>query len=63
MWTNGVLWVKIVDPMANDFSILMLVYPVSWFITGSMVLTAYFIIRRRVEREFAEWDTGGPAAV
>ena len=32
----------------HTFEVLLTVYPISWIITGSAVLIAYFIIRRRV---------------
>ncbi len=57
-----IFWVRIVDPLVNDFAVLMYVYPVSWILTGAMVLAAYFIIRGRVEKEFQEWDVNDPAA-
>lgn len=43
-----IIWVYTVFAAYNDFTILMNVYPVSWFITGVCTLTAYYVIRKRV---------------
>ena len=48
-----IVWVKAVDPIFHDFRLLMAVYPITWIITGIMVLIAYFTIAKRIEREFA----------
>lgn len=45
-------WVYTVCKRFTGFKTLMLVYPISWAITGMIVLTAYMIIRRKV---FAKW--------
>ena len=34
------------NSLHHDFAILMAVYPVSWILTGSMVLTAYWLCSR-----------------
>ena len=42
------IWAYTVSHAFHDFRILMAVYPVSWILTGIAVLSAYFIIRRKV---------------
>lgn len=51
-----IIWVRFVDPVFNDFCMLMMVYPVSWIITGAMVMAAYFVIMKRTEKEMALWE-------
>ena len=36
--------------MHRSFGFLLYVYPVSWLITGSLVLVTYFLIRKRAMR-------------
>ena len=31
-----------------DFTLLTVIYPITWLITGAMVMGSYFIIRRRL---------------
>lgn len=45
-----ILWVSTVSADATDFQLLMSVYPVTWVVTGTAVLLAWFIISRRVFR-------------
>ncbi len=42
------LWVYIVCPRVPGFSVLVSIYPITWVITGTMVVTVYLVIRRRV---------------
>ena len=42
------VWVYTVHPVYNDFHVLMLVYPVSWIITGTAVVTAALILQHRL---------------
>ena len=42
-----IFWLYTVFRWQHSFSMLMSVYPVSWELTGTMVLTAYFIITRK----------------
>ncbi len=42
-----IFWLYTVFRWQHSFSMLMSVYPVSWVLTGTMVLTAYFIITRK----------------
>lgn len=39
-------------PTHHRFDTLFHVYPLSWVITGTATITAYFIIRRRVEKDY-----------
>ena len=41
-------WAYTICRIYHTFEVLLAVYPISWIITGSAVLIAYFIIRRRV---------------
>lgn len=43
-----VLWVMTLFPRHHSFGFLLYVYPASWLITGSLVLTAYFLICKKV---------------
>ena len=42
------VWVYILFPGASSFGRLLTVYPVTWAVTGVMMVSAYFIIRRKV---------------
>ncbi len=42
------IWAYTVATVHHDFVVLMTVYPVSWIITGALVLSCYFFIRRKV---------------
>lgn len=42
-----IVWVYVVTPYWGSFEMLMTVYPVSWIITGLLVLTAYWIVIRK----------------
>lgn len=45
------VWVYAVNPVFNSFSVLMTVYPLSWVLTGAVMVGAYVIITRRIRRE------------
>lgn len=45
------VWLSTVFRRFHSFDMLMNVYPVSWVLTGTMVITAYFLIRRKEFRE------------
>ena len=34
-----------------DFTLLMKIYPVTWLITGTMVMTTYFVVQKRLFRQ------------
>ncbi len=42
------IWVFLLFPNTDNFASLMNVYPISWAITGVMMFTAYFILRKKV---------------
>ncbi len=44
-------WAYAVCRIFPDFEVLLSVYPISWVITGSAVLCAYFILRRKAFRQ------------
>lgn len=43
-----IVWVYTVFTWANDFAVLMNVYPVSWAITGVATMIAYWHVRRKL---------------
>ena len=45
-----ILWISFVFPRYRTFEMLFRVYPVSWVITGTLVMTTYLILRRRAFR-------------
>ena len=51
-----IVWVYTVFRMVPTYEMLLTVYPVSWLITGAIMLIAYFIIRRKL---FCERSRGG----
>ncbi len=44
-------WVTIVNRYYHDFLMVLMVYPISWVITGILVIGAYFVIVRKIRRE------------
>lgn len=46
------IWVWTVVAAFHEFVILVMVYPVSWLITGAMVLFAYFHTRKQLFHEY-----------
>ena len=42
------IWVFVLFPNTDSFGRLMYVYPITWLVTGVMMFTAYFILRKRV---------------
>ena len=46
-----ILWLYTVFRIFPTFDWLMNVYPVSWILTGSAVVTAYLLIRRRAFKD------------
>ena len=42
------LWAYTICRMYPSFDVLIAVYPISWVLTGSAVLIAYFVIRKKV---------------
>lgn len=50
------VWMYTIFPMWPTFQTLLTVYPVTWGITGCIMLAAYFLMRRRL---FAERDSDG----
>ncbi len=43
-----VIWVNTVVPAHHTLPVLFSIYPISWIVTGVMVLTAYFFVSRKV---------------
>ncbi|MCQ2443978.1 MAG: MATE family efflux transporter [Mailhella sp.] len=48
------VWLVTVFQWYRSYEMLMLVYPVSWIVTGIAMLSAYFIIRHRLFRQKME---------
>lgn len=46
-----IVWVYFVCPSHPGFDVLVMVYPVSWIVTGIMVLTSFYIVYNRTCRE------------
>lgn len=42
------IWVYTIPKLNQSLGALYIVYPISWIITGTLVLSSYFIIRRKV---------------
>lgn len=42
------IWVYFVNNFYHTYSMLLLVYPISWIITGTLVIGYYFIVKRKV---------------
>lgn len=51
-----IVWVYTVFRMVPTYEMLLSVYPVSWAITGAIMLIAYFLIRKKL---FSERSEGG----
>ena len=41
------VWIATACRLVHDFRLLMIIYPISWIITGTAMLTAYFCIRKK----------------
>ena len=41
------VWIATACRLVHDFGLLMIIYPISWVITGTAMLTAYFCIRKK----------------
>lgn len=46
-----IFWMYVIFPQKKSFDMLMTVYPVSWILTGIMMMTAYFLITRKAFSE------------
>lgn len=46
-----VIWVNTVVPAHHTLPVLFSIYPISWIVTGGIVLTAYFFVSRKVLRK------------
>lgn len=44
-------WVYFVNRVYHTYTMLLLVYPISWLITGILVIGYYFLIRKKIELE------------
>ena len=44
----GIVWVYTAFEWEKDFALLMDVYPVSWTITGTATMIAYYSVRRKL---------------
>lgn len=47
-----ILWIYTVFQKFTTFEMLMNVYPVSWLITGTAVVTAYYVVRKKEFKKF-----------
>ena len=44
------LWIYLVCPLLPGFDALMVIYPISWIVTGAAVLVAYYVIQKKLFR-------------
>ncbi len=51
------LWVATVFRAYPAYDVLMTVYPVSWAVTGTVMVISYFVVRKKL---FAAMDKGLP---
>ena len=49
-----IIWVFLIFPKMGSFHSLILVYPVSWLLTGSLVLSTYGILMHRLRRKMEQ---------
>lgn len=47
-----IVWVYLVCPSHPGFDILVMVYPISWIVTGIMVLTSFHIVYNRICKHY-----------
>ena len=45
---EGLFWLATVCNWFHDYKLLMAIYPISWVLTGTMVLVAYFRTRKKL---------------
>lgn len=48
-----IIWILTVDRKFHIFRLLLIVYPVSWILTGILVITAFTVLYRRLARRYA----------
>ena len=44
------LWIYLVCPLLPGFDALMVIYPISWIVTGTAVLVAYYVVQKKLFR-------------
>ena len=44
------LWIYLVCPLLPGFDALMVIYPISWIVTGAAVLVAYYVVQKKLFR-------------
>lgn len=45
------VWVYTIGTYTHDFALLLSIYPITWVITGALVVAAYIVISRKVFKE------------
>ena len=45
-----IFWVAVICPLWPGYDALLAVYPISWILTGTAVVAAYYIIRGKAYR-------------
>ena len=43
-----VIWVLLVVPSHHTFEMVMIIYPLSWVLTGVLVMGAYLLLRKKL---------------
>lgn len=49
-----VIWVYTVFRLQKNYTTLMICFPLSWTITGTMIIICYFILRKKIEQNVNE---------
>lgn len=44
------IWINTVCRAVHEFWVVMIIYPISWVLTGTAMITAYLLLRRKLIR-------------
>ena len=44
------IWINTVCRAVHEFWVVMIIYPISWVLTGTVMITAYLLLRRKLMR-------------
>lgn len=44
------IWINTVCRAVHEFWVVMIIYPISWVLTGTAMITAYLLLRRKLMR-------------
>ena len=51
------IWVFTVCRIWPDYRVLMLVYPITWALTGAAIMVCYFLVDRKLAKKFLTAQT------